>query len=144
MVNEMKYTAEQQKSIMAEARRNVARPRPKIDAAPPPVAPIKYRTIDDAIDEPATPKPEPQQQPPLQIDWSGYISDRIAEAVAAERRFVLDVVGKALGRQLADLDEGFEDIKAHLDQLDALLKELRVSEDRALDWPTARRAAAVN
>jgi hypothetical protein len=130
-----KYSAEDRRRIMAEARRNIERPRPVIDAAPP--APVQYRTIN------APAEPEPPQRTLDPVDWSGYIGDRIAEAIVAERKHLLQAIGEALGKQLRDLDDGFEDIKAHLDRLDELLKSLR-AEDRTLDWPTARRAAAVN
>jgi hypothetical protein len=141
----MKYSAEDRRRIMSEARANSARPRPKLDAEAPPAPPIKYRAVNNALDQPEllTPALKLAKPEPPRLDWVDW-SDYIADAIATERKFTLRVVGEALGKQLRDLDDGFEDIKSRLDQLDTLLKLLRTNEERALDWSAARRVAAVN
>lgn len=138
LVIAMKYSAERQRAIMAEAKANCARPRPKLDA-PPPRQPVKYRTIDNAIDEAEPLQPVPQDRTDIAAAWTAYIRGEIAN----EHEKVIEAVGEAVGEALREVDDEFEELKTRLDQLGELLKSLR-AEDRALDWPTARRAAAVN
>jgi hypothetical protein len=109
--------------------------------------------------EPAKREPEP---PPaaVETDWSGWerwADAKIRNAVAAEREFMLEVVGKALGQALddlaeshrRDLDGSVAQLKLELAKLTTVLGEVRIASGSesgraVLDLPPFPRSRNVN
>jgi hypothetical protein len=146
-----KFSDQDRKRIMAEARRNIERPRPVIEAEAP-REPIKYRVTDYGLDEEAAAMPQPE---PPRLDtstqqdrlrefnewikpyWTGMIEvtkESIARVLDRERREhqrdLADEV-RSLTIQLTSLQETTDELRAVLDAE-------RRGNGTVVDWPRAR------
>jgi hypothetical protein len=151
-------TDEEREQILREARENM-RLRNFPDAANVYSEPPR-RSETTERREWRTPEPQPEppkRKPELNTDvarqaqsdasWNAWADAKIADAVAAERALVLEVVGQAVGEMLEQEREEQKralrleasDLKLELTQLRTLLAEYRalfVTGDRsALDLP---------
>jgi ribosomal protein L29 len=145
-----RFSAEERERILAEAHANVQH---RDDEAETPLQRAMRWQPEDPIakwkrDHPQEPEPEVKLDTAL-FDWSAVdqrvaaiVDARVAEAIAAEREFVLATIGEALGETLRevredtanDLSDRVRELRRELAEAQTTIQEMRgvVAELRAV------------